>query len=183
MDSEPVNLDPGTAPSQSAVIIVLGGSNDRHGHLSQMSEDRCSEALKVHKQHPSYPLLMTGGWGDHFNKSPWSHGHLQKQVLIKQGIPPGLFLPIALSSHTRADAVEAARILNRSRPGALLLITSDFHMPRACHYFQAEFPDTRLLPHPAISQLAPQELERRIKHEESRMISLRHQAASKPSRA
>ena len=182
-EKHPLHIDPDIGPHQPTVIVVLGGSNDQQGRLSPMSEDRCLEALKVHRQHPTYPLLMTGGWGDHFNQSPWTHGHLQKEILIQQGIPPDSFLPIVLSSHTRADAVEAARVLSRSSPRTLILITSDFHIPRACHYFQAEFPHTRLVPHPAPSRLAPQELERRIQHEQMRMKSLRQQSPPSPPQA
>ena len=156
-----------------AIIVVLGGSNNSNGILSQMSLDRCRHVVNIHRAQPQLRILTTGGWGEHFNESPTAHGELMKQHLIKQGLNASLFLPIAESSYTKADAIEAAKILSDLKLKSILLVTSDFHMERALHYFSLVFPNTKIDPSPAKSSLSPTELQARIDHETNRMRAIR----------
>ena len=162
-----------TDSQQDTVIVVLGGSNDKSGQLSQMSLDRCHKALSLHLAHPSLRILTTGGWGQHFNESPIAHGELMKQHLIAQGLDATLFLPVAHSSYTEADAVEAAKVLAEFKPRTLFLVTSDFHMERALHYFSQVFPKLTIQAFPAESSLPPAELRQRTEHERMRMRTIR----------
>lgn len=159
-------------PNPASVIVVLGGSNDKSGKLSQMSLDRCDQVLIAHEKHPQCRILTTGGWGTHFNQSAVSHGELMKRELVRRGIAATQFFPIAISAYTEADASSAKLILSPASIPRILLITSDFHMDRAEHYFKKYFPETEIRPCPAKSTLPREELAQRIVHEKKRMAEI-----------
>lgn len=161
------------SPQYDTVIVVLGGSNDDDGRLHPMSLDRCREALETHQAHPNVKILTTGGWGSHFNTAASAHGELVKADLIQRGIPENQFYPTALSAHTEDDAVKACEVLRTETVSRILLVTSDFHMDRACHYFQKVFPSIEIIPRPAKSSLSEAELSQRQAHEETRMARIR----------
>ena len=87
-----------------------------------------------------------------------------------------LFLPVALSSYTEADALEAAKVLADLETKTILLVTSDFHMERALHYFSNVFPDVMIVASPAKSTLPEAELQQRIVHESKRMKEIQAQS-------
>ncbi len=162
-----------TFKDSATVIIVLGGSNDPEGTLSQMSQDRCDQAERTHRKHPSSPILLTGGWGPHFNESPTAHAEWVQAELVRRGIPEPLFLPHAHSGYTEADAALAAEVLANVDYDRLLLITSDFHVERALFYFYRYFPPGIVQAVPAPSSLPETELRQRIAHEAKRLAALR----------
>jgi len=156
-------------PNPLSVIIVLGGSNDESGRLSQMSLDRCDQAVITHQENPHSRILTTGGWGSHFNQSSGSHGEWMKQELIRRGISESLFLPVALSAYTEEDATSAKRTLSAESLSRIFLVTSEFHMDRASHYFRDVFQDVEIMPCAAKSNLTPEELAQRVAHEQKRI--------------
>ena len=95
-----------------------------------------------------------------------------KNELISRGIDESLFYPTAISGHTEADATSAKAILETEPLTEILLITSDFHMARAQHYFRLHFKGIRISPCPAPSTLSPIDLKDRIRHEQTRMAEL-----------
>ena len=95
-----------------------------------------------------------------------------KQELIRRGITESLFLPVAISAYTEADASSAKLTLDSESLSSILLITSDFHMDRAEHYFKTYFPETEIKPCPAKSTLPPEELAQRTAHEKTRMTEI-----------
>ncbi len=159
--------------SQSdSVIVILGGSNDSDGALSQMSLDRCQQAVSLHTAHPKLRLVTTGGWGEHFNQTATAHGELVKRELIRQGISEKLFLPVPHSAYTEADAIETSKVIRHESIRQILLVTSDFHMDRALYYFRRVFATMTITPYPAKSTLPSEELEARILHERNRLDAI-----------
>jgi uncharacterized SAM-binding protein YcdF (DUF218 family) len=169
-------------PNPSSAIVVLGGSNDETGKLSQMSLDRCDQAVITHKAHPLHPILTTGGWGDHFNQSSESQGEWMKRELIRRGISESLFLPVALSAYTEEDATSAKRTLSPESLSRIFLITSEFHMDRASHYFRDVFQDVEIMPCPAKSNLTPDELAQRVAHEQKRIKEILRSSGKQKNR-
>ena len=154
------------------VLVVLGGSNGPDGQLSQMSLDRCEQAVRTFWKHPDSRILTTGGWGQHFNTATKAHGDLMKGALVRRGLPAEPFYPNAISGYTEQDAQSAAATLGQPAPRRILLLTSDFHIERAVYYFRIAFPASEIIPCPAPSTLAPAELARREAHERTRLAAL-----------
>lgn len=111
------------------VIIVLGSPNSPEGQLGPMAVDRVNECWELW-QKQAKPILCTGGFGSHFNTSPWAHAALLKKTLILKGIPEYVFLPLALSSNTVDDAVKSKTVLEDFDVKSLVIITSAYHVPR-----------------------------------------------------
>jgi len=124
------------------VILVLGSPNDEHGHLYSIALERCRRALRLHRDNPTWPLLLTGGFGAHFNTTDKPHAYYLRRWLEANAVPPAAFLPFAESRNTLEDAALAKPILLATGARCALIITSDFHADRARFVFEREFGDT-----------------------------------------
>jgi uncharacterized SAM-binding protein YcdF (DUF218 family) len=124
------------------VIIVLGSPNDEHGNLHSLALERCRRSLRLHRDNPGWPLLLTGGYGAHFNTTDRPHAFYLRRWLEENGVPPTAFLPIAESRNTLEDASLAKPILLATGALFALVVTSDFHADRARFVFEREFAGT-----------------------------------------
>ena len=155
------------------IIIILGAPNDEYGNLSPMAQGRV--ALGYAKYCAlGWPLLLTGGSGDHFNRTPLPHTHYLQQWLLAHGVPSHAILPFALSRHTGEDALLARPIVEQTRAQQLLVVTSDFHVARATWHFRAVFPDYALavVGAPYLAGCSAAERERLVAHEARRLAAL-----------
>lgn len=110
------------------VLIVLGAPNSPNGELSDISKSRLNHC--VHSFKKGNLVICTGGWGNHFNTSEFSHAFFAKNYLVKNGIPEEAFLDFALSSNTVDDAVKVKAIIQNLKALNLVIITSDYHIER-----------------------------------------------------
>ena len=124
------------------IIIVLGSPNDEHGKLQSIAVERCERALRLHRDNPGWALLLTGGFGAHFNTTDRPHAHYVRQWLQGHGVPARAFLPFAESRNTREDASLAKPVAVAAGANVAAVITSDFHMDRARFIFEREFANT-----------------------------------------
>lgn len=162
-------------PQQLAtgVIIMLGAPNDDNGHLSLMAQGRVALGYQQYCAR-GWPLLLTGGVGEHFNRTPLPHARYLQQWLLDHGVPATAILPFALSRHTGEDALLAQPIVEMTGARQLLVVTSDFHVARATWHFRAVFPDYGLdfAGAPYLVSCGPAERERLVAHEERRLAEL-----------
>jgi len=124
------------------IIMVLGSLNDSSGNLSSIALSRCQQAATLWRDNPDWSILLTGGYGDHFNVSRWPHVHYLKDHLIRHGIPQEKILEFAESRNTIEDAALSKPIVVSDGAGVVVVITSDFHLARARFVFSKEFADT-----------------------------------------
>lgn len=111
------------------ILIVLGSPNSPLGKLSDISKSRldyCETIFTTEKL-----ILLTGGWGKHFNTANYSHATYAKEYLIKKGIKEHYFLEVALSKSTVDDAVKIKPIISKFENFKLIIITSSYHLERA----------------------------------------------------
>ncbi len=161
------------SPGIRGVLIVLGSPNDASGRLSSIALQRLGRAQTEHARHPDYPILLTGGFGAHFNQSERPHAEHARAFLVSQGVPRDAFLEFALSSNTIEDASFSEPIVERIRPGCLVVITSDFHLPRARHVFDRVF-GTLPVRYVGEPHRCSEEVRRRLVfHEEAALARLR----------
>lgn len=119
------------------ILVVLGGTNARNGRLSSMCVRRLRKALEIYLARPDGTmLLLTGGVGAHFNVTARPHWTYARAWLQRHGVPTERLLPGVPSRHTPDDAQLGARALARFPTAAVVLITSDFHLPRARFLFR-----------------------------------------------
>jgi len=117
------------------LIIILGNTNSKKGKLSSIAKERLDLGYKTFLKKKTYKILLTGGFGDHFNKAKSPHAHYAKQYLIKKGLPRSCFVKFAMSSNTVEDALFSEELIERYEPDKLIVITSDFHKARVKFIF------------------------------------------------
>lgn len=124
------------------VFIVLGSPNDDCGNLHSVAVERCQAALRLHRDNPEWRLLLTGGFGMHFNTTDRPHAHYLQQRLLAHGADPNAFLRFAESRNTLEDAALSWPIVLESGARLAFVITSDYHLARARLVFEREFAGT-----------------------------------------
>ncbi|HRU19928.1 MAG TPA: YdcF family protein [Kiritimatiellia bacterium] len=158
-------------------IVILGAPNDAEGNLSSIAIERCQRALTEYAANPDAKMLPTGGWGDHFNTTDKPHGYYTRQYLMAHGVPERNILECAESANTIQDAQLVRPIVRRHEIDALIVVTSDFHIPRARFLFEREFPDLRLSFSAAQTHLPEEELGRLKEHEAKALARLKQSNA------
>ena len=123
----------------ACLIVVLGSPNDEHGNLSAIARARLTLAAKEYSRRPNCGILVTGGFGPHFNRSPLPHAEHARSFLLSLGVPDTSFSDFALSSNTVEDALLALPIVERLQAKRLVVITSEFHVDRARYIFGRVF--------------------------------------------
>jgi uncharacterized SAM-binding protein YcdF (DUF218 family) len=121
------------------VIIVLGSPNDAQGNLYSVGLERCERAWQFYCTHPDWKLLLTGGFGAHFNPTDWPHAVYVQHHLRKLGVPEEAFLPWAESRNTLEDAWLSKPIVQATGARRAAVVTSDYHLDRARFVFEREF--------------------------------------------
>lgn len=125
-------------------IVVLGASNDHDGVLSERAVERCRRALEEFALRPRAKVVVTGGHGAHFNTARLSHGAYLRGFLGRHGIPESAFLGVVESANTVEDARLMRGLVRDHGIEHLVVVTSDFHMPRARWVFERTYPSVPL---------------------------------------
>lgn len=125
-------------------IMILGATNDDQGNLSLMAKLRLKQgALEYERHHAAgYKILLTGGFGSHFNTTGQPHWRYSKSFLENEiALPPDAFLPETVeSANTVEDFEKGAPIFRHYNFAHTILVTSAFHMPRALYIAKHALP-------------------------------------------
>ncbi|MCX6811156.1 MAG: YdcF family protein, partial [Candidatus Berkelbacteria bacterium] len=121
------------------IIIVLGSFNDEKGNINYIAKSRLNAGIKKLKEKDSYKLLLTGGFGRHFNTTNNPHAYYAKKYCLKNGIMPENILDFVESGNTVEDAYFSKPIIDKYRPEEVTIVSSDFHLPRVKYIFNKIF--------------------------------------------
>lgn len=154
------------------IIIVLGSPNNEKGELGQLAIDRLNTGIALYRNYPDYKILCTGGFGKHFNQTKQPHAYYAKLYLMEHGVAQNDVLEFALSANTVEDATKSCQIIRRYHPESIMVVTSDFHMPRVRFIFERVYSGSLISYVEAASQLAKDEKSRLIAHEQKSLNSL-----------
>ena len=125
--------------SVRGMIVVLGSPNSEDGELYSIAKERCELALKQYARRSDWKLLLTGGYGAHFNTTNQPHAAYLKQYLVRRGVPGQAIVEFAESSNTLQDASLSKPIVLKYEVPVILVVTSDYHVDRALYIFEREF--------------------------------------------
>lgn len=145
------------------ILVVLGSPNSPSGELSTISKSRLDCCRKIYNN--SQVILLTGGWGPHFNKSDKPHAYYGKEYLIEKGVSETVFLEFALSQNTVDDAVKIKSILSNFNKITLTIITSNYHLERVKLVFNEILGEYKMNFLGVKSNLAKEKLIQLIEHE------------------
>lgn len=166
----------------SGLVVILGSPNDVHGNLSEMGRGRValghSRYLELCDQ--SFKILLTGGFGEHFNVTDKPNAHYAREILLACGVPREDIVEFAESRNTVDDALQARPIVDHYGVNRLVVVSSDFHMERVKFVFSKVFPDKQLEFSGAtfLETRSPEEQKRLLDHESRELTSLRERGES-----
>ena len=127
------------------LIVILGHTNDILGNISEIAKSRLNKGILIHQKYKNSKILLTGGYGEHFNLSQEPHALYAKEYLLKNGIQDNaIHSEFVLSKHTTSDAIDAIDIIHKINPKMIFLITSEFHQERAGLVFKTLFPNFKI---------------------------------------
>ena len=112
--------------------MILGAPNDKNGNLSIIAKTRLKQGAKELALNPDFKILLTGGFGKHFNETNRPHWHYAKDFLIGElSINPDSFLPEAIESTNTIEDIEKAKpVFQKYNFIKIILVTSEFHLKR-----------------------------------------------------
>ncbi len=108
-------------------IIVLGAQVKPDGTPSVQLQWRLDTALEAWRKRPVVIVTCGAQGGD----EPAPEGDVMRAYLIDAGVPAGEVLAETTSFNTRQNIRHAAALLANHQVGKVLIVTSDYHLPRA----------------------------------------------------
>ena len=126
------------------IIIILGSPNSKEGELYNVAKQRCEKGIQEYLNHPTWKIVLTGGFGEHFNNSEKPHSYYLQRYLIEQGIAPEVIVDSVVSTNTLEDASLTKPIIENYNVDDILVVTSDFHYDRARYIFKREYSDVNI---------------------------------------
>lgn len=118
-------------------IVVLGGGHQSDarlphtGRLSDASQARLIEGIRLHRLLPESVLVFTGG----AIFDPVSHAEVMADAAMALGVDPERIIVFTESRDTAEEALELRRNLGSEMD--FILVTSASHMPRAVLFARA----------------------------------------------
>jgi len=159
------------------LIIVLGSPNKENGELYSIAKERCELALQIYRRNSACKIILTGGFGDHFNRSNKPHAYYLKSYLLKAGVAGKDFVACVDSSNTREDASLTKEFVEKNEIEKIIVVTSDFHEKRARFIFEKEYADVNVClefsTSHTISENCELDLDTLIEHEQNALNVLK----------
>jgi len=160
--------------NSTSILLVLGAPNSPEGLLSTIAISRLDTCLSLYRQEASY-IMLTGGYGAHFNTTDKPHAWYGRQYLIGKGVPSYKILDSVESRNTVEDATLSKPLITILQPSHVTIITSDFHLQRAafifCDVYQHIVP-LRFMAAPSYD-LSLEELQALMRHERKALEQLK----------
>lgn len=114
-------------PSDYDSIIVLGAEVKPTGEPSVQLQWRLDKAEEMYRNRPC-PVVVCGGKGAN---EPAPEGEIMKEVLVLAGLPEMDVYAESSSINTKENIANAKRILDTINCKRPLIVTTDYHLPRA----------------------------------------------------
>lgn len=122
------------APAGYDVIVVLGAQVQHSGEPSVQLEWRLDTALQMYNASPC-PVIVCGAQGA---DEPRPEADVMRDLLAEDGIPADRIYVDSVSLDTYQNIRNAKAIIQRLGLKSPLIITSDYHLPRAMEIAKME---------------------------------------------
>lgn len=139
---EPPRVAAGDEARGADTIVLLGngalsaGDSGRALHLPSLETAyNVLEAVRLHDVLGGARIVASGG-GAPGSTHTQTEAEVMRDLLVRLGVAPGAIVLERESSTTHTQAVNVARLVDRSRP--VVLVTVARHMPRARALFEAQ---------------------------------------------
>lgn len=155
------------------IILILGSYNDDQGELSHIATSRLKRGILAYQEHKNSKIILTGGYGVHFNRTEKPHTFYARFFLIENNIPSYEILDEVESTHTLEDALFAKKVIDRFPYKKIIIVTSDFHMPRVQFIFDSIFNTHTLHYSIAVTDVSKEEYNVFLYQEEKKLEAIK----------
>ncbi len=154
------------------IVIVLGSTNDSLGNISKIGKQRLNKGGDLLSIYNKSGLILTGGYGSHFNSTDKPYFFYAKQYLATKGIDENKIIDCVLSTDTIEDAKLALPIVKKyNSKTSVHIVSSDFHMERVKYIFKRVFKGIDITYHEVIYIAEKEEIEE-LNNTEKRELKL-----------
>ena len=115
-------------------IVVLGAQVKEDGVPSVQLQWRLDKALEIWQEQPAL-IVTCGAQGAN---EPAPEALVMRDYLVERGVPEDMVLTDPDSFNTRQNIRNAAELLKAYEADTILIVTSDYHLPRAMALAQDE---------------------------------------------
>lgn len=164
----------GISLSMPELIIVLGHF-DETPHLTATGRERLDLGIALLQVRPGALLTVTGCAANHPRTAE------VQAYLRAHGVVDAQLAPLIDSHNTAEDAFLAEPIVRDDRIERLVLVTSDYHLERACYIFERVFPSLQIEPHAALHPATEQETYEFRQHEAQALQALQRTGVYRPA--
>ena len=136
-----LNAVPENLPADDSLcIIVLGLKLNDDGTMQEELVGRLETGLAIAEAYPNSYIAVTGG-GTAKNNPEATEGQLMGEWLLAQGLDSDRVIIEDRAPDTVGNAENTYKILKENYPqvDSVVLISSDYHVPRGCLLFQSKF--------------------------------------------
>lgn len=141
-EKHPVAIPLPTCTKQAQAIVVLGGGLRPEGYLSTSSMERVMGSVdflhQAQKEGQTFQKILFSG-GKTQKRSPLSEAFVMKKQALQSNSKSFEKMKIMTeedSKNTKENAKNSKNILNPLHVNKIILITSNYHMPRAKKIFE-----------------------------------------------
>lgn len=159
------------SPDNSGVIMVLGSTINSEGNLSKIAIGRLEKCIEFVKNKDDYLIILTGGFGDHFNITNRMYSLYAYEYLINNGVNSSRISALIPSIDTVEDATLSTRVIKHLKPFKIVIITSDFHQKRVKYIFGKIYKEFNL-EYVSSAYMADDETMRQLELTEERELKL-----------
>jgi len=125
-----------THAAPSAAIVTLGQSLNPDGSPAQVLVRRTDTAAAARQEFTEAPIVVTGADPARVGVT---EAEVMRRLLTEQGVPEASVTLEPRANNTVQNAIFSLGILRSLGARRVVLVTSDFHMPRAQYTFEAVF--------------------------------------------
>jgi uncharacterized SAM-binding protein YcdF (DUF218 family) len=158
----------------SELIIVLGHF-DETPHLTATGRERLDAGIALLRVRPQACLTVTGCAVNALRTAE------VQAYLRAHGVADTQLAPLIDSHNTAEDAFLTEPIVRDKKIERLLLVTSDYHLERACYIFTRVFPGLPIEPHGALHAATEPELRALRRHEVEALQALKRTGLYRPA--
>ncbi|HKC63097.1 MAG TPA: YdcF family protein [Pyrinomonadaceae bacterium] len=121
-----------TTVPRSDCIVILGAAVWPGGQPSFVLRDRIARAAELYQERIADKIICSGGLG----KYPPEEAEVEKQLLMKAGVPEEAIIMELASTSTSEQAKLIKEICDREGFRSIALVTSFYHEKRATQLFR-----------------------------------------------
>ena len=130
----------GLPKDNSMSVVILGFALNDDGTMKEELVGRLQTGLAIAKEYPKSYVVVTGG-GTAKNNPNVTEGGLMGEWLLKQGLEPSRLIVENRAQDPVGNAKNTYEVIKTKYPSVknVVLVTSDYHVPRGCILYYTQF--------------------------------------------